>query len=315
MKYNKLKCLDIKLPYIGLGGWQLGGHGWGKVSEKEMVEAVHRAIDSGIFFFDTAPIYGLGYSEEVLGKSLATERENVVIATKVGLVWKKNKTFEKFADSSPANIRREIDMSLKRLKTDYIDLYQIHWPDPNTPIEDTLGAMEELKESGKIRCIGCCNFSLELLEEALKYGKIDAIQVPYNLIDRKIEKDLLPFCKKKGIGVLAYSPIARGFLTGKYDKNTKFELDDHRSWSRDEYFQSEALLKNLTVLEKVKLIAKRLDRTPTQIALRWVLENHGVTVAIFGAKNAAQIAENSVALDFTLSKEDMVFLNEEIQKV
>lgn len=314
MKYNKLKCLDIKLPCIGLGCWQLGGHGWGKVPEKEMVEAVHRAINSGIFFFDTAPIYGLGYSEEVLGKTLATEREKVVIATKVGLVWKKNKTFEKFADSSPANIRREIDMSLKRLKTDYIDLYQIHWPDPNTPIEDTLWALEELKESGKIRCIGCCNFSLELLEEVLKYGKIDTIQVPYNLIDRKIEKDLLPFCKKKDIGVLAYSPIARGFLTGKYDENTKFELDDHRSWSRDKYFKSEAFLKNLKVLDKVKHIAKRLDRTPAQIALRWVLENPCVTVAIFGAKNVAQVAENIEALDFTLSKEDMEFLDEEIQK-
>ena len=310
MRYNKLKCLDIKPSCIGLGCWQLGGHGWGKVSKKEMVEAVHTALNSGINFFDTAPIYGLGHSEALLGKTLAAERENVIIATKVGLVWKKNKMFEKFMDCSPANIRREIDMSLKRLKTDYIDLYQIHWPDPNTPIKDTLRTMEELKEEGKIRCIGCCNFSLELLKEALKYDKIDTIQVPYNLIDRKVENELLSFCKKKGISVLAYSPIARGFLTGKYDKNTKFNLDDHRSMSRDEYFQGEAFLKNLKVLEKVKLIAKRLNRTPAQIALRWVLENPCVTVAIFGAKKSAQVAENIAALDFILSEEDMEFLDE-----
>lgn len=150
---------------------------------------------------------------------------------------------------------------------------------------------------------------MELLKEALKYGKIDTIQVPYNLIDRKVENELLPFCRKNGIGALAYSPIARGFLTGKYDKNTKFELDDHRSWSKDEYFQGEALLKNLKVIEKVKHIAKWLDRLPAQIALRRVLENPCVTVAIFWAKNAAQVAENIVTLDFTLSKEDMEFLN------
>lgn len=308
MRYNKLNGLDIEPSCIGLGGWQLGGHGWGKVSETEMIKAIHKALDRGVNFFDTAPIYGLGHSEEVLGKALGAERENIIIATKVGLVWKKNKTFKKFTDCSPANIKREIDMTLKRLKTDYIDIYQIHWPDPNTPIEDTLFAMDELKESGKIRCIGCCNFSLELLKESLKYGKIDVIQVPYNLIDRKVEKDLLPFCRKNDIGVLAYSPIARGFLTGKYDKNTKFEFDDHRSRSKDEYFQGEKLLNNMKVLERVRFVAKRLNKTPAQIALRWVLENTCVKSAIFGVKNAAQVEENVIASDFVLPKENMEFL-------
>lgn len=308
MRYNKLNGLDIEPSCIALGGWQLGGHGWGKVYEAEMVKVVNKAVDNGINFFDTAPIYGLGHSEEVLGKALGAERENVIIATKVGLVWKKNKNFEKITDCSPVNIRREIDMSLKRLKTDYIDIYLIHWPDPNTPIEDTLFAMDELKEQGKIRCIGCCNFSLELLKESLKYGKIDTIQVPYNLIDRKAEEDLLPFCRENGIGVLAYSPLARGFLTGKYDRTTKFELNDHRSRSGDEYFQGAGFLKNINVLEKVKVVATRLNKTPAEIALRWVLENHNITTAIFGAKNAAQVEENMIASDFVLSKEDMKIL-------
>ncbi len=312
MRYNKLGSLDIEPSCLGLGGEQLGGHGWGKVSETEMVKAVHKAIDSGITFFDTAPIYGLGQSEELLGKALGAERKNVILATKVGFTWKKNDVFEGFIDNSPANINREIDMSLNRLRTDYIDLYQIHWPDPNTPIEDTLLAMEKLKQSGKIRCIGCCNFSLDLLKESLKYSKMQTIQVPYNLIDRSAEKDLLPFCRNNGIGVLAYSPIARGLLSGKYDRNTKFEPDDHRSRSGDEYFHSEAFSKNLRVLKRLKFIAKKLNKTPSQVALRWVLQNPYVTTAIFGAKNTAQVEENVAASGFTLSEEDIELLNKEV---
>ena len=306
MKYTHLEGLGVKLSCLGLGGEQLGGHGWGKVSERQMVKAVHKAIDSGVTFFDTAPIYGLGHSEEVLGKALSAARKNVIIATKVGLVWKKNEPFEKFTDSSPANIEREADMSLKRLGSDYIDVYQIHWPDPNTPIEDTLFAMKKLKQSGKIRCIGCCNFSLELLREAVRYGEIRTIQIPYNLIDREFESDLLPFCRESNIGVLAYSPIAKGLLTGKYDRNTRFEPGDHRS--RVKYFHGEAFLKNLEIVERVKVIARRLNKTPAQIALRWVLENPCVTTVIFGAKNTTQVEENVVASDFTLSEEDMASL-------
>jgi len=310
MRYNTIEGLDIKPSCLGLGCWQLGGHGWGKVSEREMVKGIYKALNSGINFFDTAPIYGLGRSEKVLGKTLHIERKNVIIATKVGLVWEKSNTFRKFTDNSPTNINREIDMSLKRLKTDYIDLYQIHWPDPNTPTEDTLHAMEKLKDSGKIRCIGCCNFSLELLKECLKYAEIKTIQIPYNLIDRKVEKDLLPFCRKNNIRVLAYSSIAKGLLTGKYNKNTKFGEDDHRS--RHKYFHGEDFLKNLKILEKVEVIAKKLDKLPAQIALRWVLENPCVTTALVGIKNVAQVEENVVSADFEISKEDMEFLNEEV---
>ena len=318
MKYASLEGLDIKLSCLGFGGEQLGGYRWGKTSEIEMVKAIRKAMDSGVNFFDTAPTYGLGHSEEVLGRTLGADRNNVIIATKVGHVWREDailrkptpsSPIEKFADSSPANINREIDMSLRRLNADYVDLYQIHWPDPNTPIEDTLFAMEKLKQSGKIRCIGCCNFSLELLKESLRYGEIKTIQIPYNLIDRKPETDLLPFCRENNIAVLVYSPLARGLLTGKYGRNTEFGSDDHRSRSNDEYFQSAAFLKNLEVVERVKLVAKKLNKTPAQIALRWVLENPCVTAAIFGAKSVAQVEGNVVASEFSLSKEDMGFLS------
>lgn len=300
----------MKLSCLALGGEQLGGHGWSKLTEKELIKSVHKAVDKGINVFDTAPIYGLGHSEEVLGKTLGTKRKNVIIATKVGLTWEKNETFQKFADSSSENINREIDMSLKRLRTDYIDIYQIHWPDPNNSLEDTIVTMEKLKKSGKIRCIGCCNFSLNLLKEACKYGQITTVQLPYSLIDRKAENDLLPFCSEKGITTIAYTPIAKGLLTGKYNRNVKFNSDDNRS--QHEYFQDNQLSRNLEIVERVKLIATRLNRMPVQIALRWVLENNYVTMAIFGAKNSAQVEENVVASDFNLSKENMELLNEDI---
>jgi len=312
MKSTHLEGLDAKLSCLGLGGEQLGGHGWGKVSESQLVKAVHKAIDSGVTLFDTAPIYGLGHSEELLGKALGAHRRNVILATKVGFTWKKNDAFKGFIDNSPANINQEIDTSLKRLRTDYIDFYQIHWPDPNTPIEDTLFAMKKLKQSGKIRCIGCCNFPLDLLKEAIKYAEINTLQIPYNLVDRKFEGDLLPFCGENNIAVLAYSPIARGLLSGKYDKNVVFNSDDRRSRSEDEYFQGEALMKNLEILKRLKFVAKKLGKTPPQIAVRWVLENAYITTAIFGAKSSAQVEENTAASDFTLSQEDMEFLNKDM---
>jgi aryl-alcohol dehydrogenase-like predicted oxidoreductase len=306
MNYKHLRGLDIKPSNIGLGGEQLGGYGWGKVSEKEMVGVIHKAIDSGINLFDTAPIYGLGHSEELLGATLGHKRRDVILATKVGLIWERGEIFEKFTDSSPANIHKEVDMSLKRLKTDYIDIYQIHWPDFNTPIEDTMTAMEKLKKSGKIRCIGCCNFPLALLKEALKYAKVGTTQVPYSLIDREVEKDLLPFCRVNGVGVLVYSPLGRGLLSGKYGPDAKFDTNDNRS--RHKYFQKE-LAENLMVMDKVNIVAKSLGKTSAQIAIRWVLENNYVIAAICGARNAAQIEENAGASDFILSAEDMAFLD------
>lgn len=309
MIYANLGGVDIKVSRIGFGCWQLGGHGWGKISEAEVVKAVDTAIDNGINIFDTAPIYGLGHSEELLGKILGSRRKNVIIATKVGLLWEKNQTFRKLTDNSPANIEREIDANLKRLRTDYIDIYQVHWPDPNTPIQDTMGTMQKLKKSGKIRLIGCCNFPLGLLMEALKYGQIDTVQVAYNLIDREVENDLLPFCGENGIGVLTYSSIGKGLLAGKYDGNVRFGPEDNRNGHK--YFQEPLLQENLKIVDKVKIIANGLNRTPGQVALSWLLENPSVTVALVGFKTPTQLAELIAATELTLSKEDMELLSEQ----
>jgi len=303
--------MNINLPKLGLGGEQLGGHGWGNLSDREIVKVVHEALDMGITLFDTAPIYGLGHSEEVLGKALGVNRKNAIITTKVGLRWRTGKHFGKSIDSSPANIEREVDLSLKRLGTDYIDLYQIHWYDTDTPLEDTLVALSKLKQAGKIRCIGCCNFTIEVLREAAKYKVIETVQVPYNLIDRGVENDILPFCRDNNIKVLTYSPLARGFLSGKYNAGTIFSSDDNRSRTNDKYFSDGEIYNNSVILERVKLVADKLGKTPSQIAIRWILENCDIASVIFGAKNTYQVEANVASLDFTIPLEDMEFLNKE----
>lgn len=307
MKHCTLANSDLRVSRVGFGCWQLGGHGWGKVSEKEMVNAVNRAIELGINLFDTAPIYGLGHSEELLGQALGNNRKNVVLATKVGLTWTIDQTFQKLIDCSSLNIEREIEASLRRLHTDYIDLYQIHWPDPNTPIEETLAALQKLKQSGKVRYIGCCNFGLDILERVCQHDQFDSLQIRYNLIDREVENDLLPFCLKRGIGVLAHSALANGLLSGKYDATSTFGMDDHRS--RDGYFTSQSLAKNMKIVERVKTVANRLGKTPSQIALCWVLGHESVTAVLAGTKNVHQIEENAAAADITLPEEDMKLLS------
>lgn len=302
---NKLENFDIEISPLGLGCWKYDDN-WGGVFEKEMIRTIHKALDSGVNLFDTAPIYGLGRSEEILGKALGKNRKNIILCTKLGLTWGKNRRVEKSIDCSPANIKREIDMSLKRLRTDYIDIYQIHWPDPNTPLEATLLTMNALKSSGKIRHIGCCNFPLDLLKEALKYAEILSVQIPYSLIDREAENGLLPFCEEIGISTLIYSPLGKGLLTGKYGENTKFRLGARRE--RDRYFQGQEFLGNLKILRKVKYVAERLHKTPAQVAIRWVLQNPYVSAAIFGVQNLVQFKEDIMALDFLLSSEDLELL-------
>ena len=312
--YRIISGTDLKLSSLGFGCHQLSGFGWGKVSEGELVEAVYAAIDLGITLFDTAPIYGLGYSEKLLGKTLGHKRKDVILATKVGLVWDKSKVFRKWNDNSSANILREIDQSLKNLRTDYIDIYQIHWPDLKTPLSYTLETMQLLKKSGKIRAIGCCNFSLEQLKEAVKWAKITTVQIPYNLVDRKDELGIMPFCKENGINVLIYSPIARGLLSGKYNQTSKFGKDDHRGRSTDAYFAGDNYRDNLKMVRRIEKVAVNLNKLPTQVALRWVLENPQVTSAIFGVKNVKQLKENMGCLNFQLSDKDMIYLSKKIKK-
>ncbi len=307
MKYSLIPGLDIKPSCIGLGGEQLGGHGWSDLNETDLVIAVNEAIDFGVTLFDTAPIYGLGHSEEILGRTLGPRRKDVLIATKVGLKWEKGASFQKTTDSSPKRIIQEVEDSLERLNTDYIDLYQIHWPDHDTSVSDTMVAMAKLKKQGKIRAIGVCNFSLALLKEAMQYGQISTLQIPYNLLDREAEYELMPFCRRYGIAVIAYTPIAKGLLSGKYDGLTKFGSDDNRS--RHPYFTEKALPQNLRIVEKVKTVAQRIGKTPAQVALHWALENSNITTALIGVKGLVQLKENIKATEFILSQSDLEYLN------
>lgn len=287
MDYIRLEGIGPQVSRIGLGGEQLGGHGWGTVVYADLAGVVRRALDLGVTLFDTAPIYGLGRSEELLGKELKSRRHDVVIATKCGLRWSAVPEFSKRPEGSPEWIRAELEGSLQRLGTDYVDLYQVHWPDPNTPLEDTLGVLADLQIAGKIRAIGCCNFSAEDLRQALSFCHVTVVQVPYNLIDRAAAVDIIPLCREHGVAVLAYSPLARGLLTGKYASGREFGPADNRS--RHPYVTECDWRGWPAAAARLKEMAVSTGRTAADLAVSWVLNTEGVTAAIVGAKNPAQI--------------------------
>ena len=307
MIYETLKDSKVSLSRLSLGCWNYFDD-WGSSFEKKMAGIIERALEKGVTLFDTAPSYGLGRSEEILGKALGKRRKKALVVTKAGLVLKKRSgRIEKKIDCSAENIEREVIQSLKRLKTDYIDFYLIHWLGGKAPVQETFLAMEKLKKSGKVLRIGCCNCSVDTLKEILEYVKIDAVQVAYNIIDRDIENDLLPFCKEQGIIVSVFSPLGRGVLAGKYDNDVRLTIDHHRK--KDKNFQGEGLERSFRVLEAVKSVARKYKRTPAQIALRWVLENSCVGTVIFGASSLPQFDENVIAADFSLLEGSRKFLS------
>jgi aryl-alcohol dehydrogenase-like predicted oxidoreductase len=285
---RRLGGSPLEVTVIGFGAWAIGGSGWGQVEDEESVVAIQRSIDLGVNFIDTAPIYGMGHSEEVVGKALAGRRDKVVLATKCGYVWDDAGNARR--DLTPASICREVAASLKRLRTDVIDLYQVHWPDPDTPIAETFTTLAKLREEGLVREIGVCNFTLEQLQEARKHAPLISFQPGYNLIDRGIEQEIVPWCQRSGVGITAYAPMARGLLTGKFNQDSSFADDDVRA--RDPRFQGERFEKLLAVLDVLKGEAKKLGKTPGQVAIAWVIQRPGLTLAICGAKTAGQVEEN-----------------------
>jgi aryl-alcohol dehydrogenase-like predicted oxidoreductase len=294
MLYSNLVDPDITVSRIGIGCWQLGGHGWGTTSERELVSAVARAQELGINFFDTAPIYGLGTSETLLGRVVGAKRHAAVIATKVGLVWDKGDRFTWRADNSPANIESGLEDSLRRLKTDYVDICYVHWPDPETPVEETAFALEKLKRTGKIRAYGYSNFPLDLLRRAADHGHISAVQLQYNILDRDRESETLSFCRQADIGVVTHSSLAKGLLTGKFKDTVSFGPDDNRS--RHRYFDAANLASNMQVVARVKAASQELGMTPAQVSLGWLLENPLITATLVGVKTCHQIEENVATL-------------------
>ena len=307
MKSRSLGQSGIQASVIGFGAWAIGGWLWGGTNEPEAVRAIQASLDAGINLIDTAPAYGLGLSEELVGKAIAGKREKVVLATKCGLVWHTKGGNFFFQQGGRAvhrflgkdSIRHEVEQSLRRLRTDYIDLYQTHWQDPTTPIAETAGALMELKREGKIRSIGVSNATVGDIREYLKAGPLDCDQEKFSLLDREEEEGKLPFLQQQGMAFLAYSPLARGLLTGKMGPERVFAQGDQR---RDlARFSVEARQKVAVLLKQIAPIAKNHQLTMGQLVLAWTLSRPGVTHVLVGARNPKQAVENARAVEASLS--------------
>ncbi|WP_404364121.1 aldo/keto reductase [Marinobacter sp.] len=279
---------DIKVTPVGLGTWAIGGWMWGGTDEKRSIDTIHAAIDKGIGLIDTAPAYGFGRSEELVGRALAGgRREKVALATKVALNWNLDQN-QVWRDASAARIEREVEDSLQRLQTDRIDIYQVHWPDPLTPMEETAKAMEKLHRDGKIRAVGVSNFSPEQMDEFRKFAPLHSLQPPYNLFERQIEEDILPYCRDNGIATITYGGICRGLLSGKMSEQTQFEGDDLRK--SDPKFQGDRFRQYLAAVDALDRFARDYaQKNVLALALRWLIDQKGVTTALWGARRPDQL--------------------------
>lgn len=303
MEYITLKNSDLKVSRLCMGGCPMGGYGWGSVQEQDLIDAVHAALDSGITMFDTADTYGLGKSEQTLGKALGNHRDSVVVATKFGVRIENGTTFY---DNSPEWINMAVDRSLKNLCTDYIDLYQVHYRDGKTPIAQVIEALEKLKQSGKIRYYGLSNIHQEDLTELQGYiGAFISFQDEYSLACRKNEKDIFGIAEKLQLTPFTWGSLGQGILTGKYDENCTFGKDDRRS--RDIYvnFHGEKLLKNLEIVKVLKEIAQEVGKPVSAVAIRFIADYVKQSVVLAGIKNPRQLACNCEAFGWQLDDEQI----------
>jgi aryl-alcohol dehydrogenase-like predicted oxidoreductase len=310
MQTRKLGWTDLNLTTIGYGSWALGGGdwvwSWGPQDDKLSVDTILRAMELGINWIDTAPVYGLGHSEEVVGQALKKLSKRPILATKCGQVWDSSKKV--FGRLKKESVRAEFEASLRRLDVDTVDLYQIHWPDPDADIEEGWSVLSDLVKEGKIRYIGVSNFSVEQLKRIQPIHRVASLQPPYSMLKRGIEKDLLDYCAANQIGVVVYSPMQKGLLTDKIQERLgHLTADDHRLGDPD--FKAPLLKVHLELLEQLRPIAARNGKSVAQLAIAWVLRRPEVTSAIVGARTPAQIEETVAAGDWVLSKEDIQLLD------
>ena len=320
MEHRTLGESDIKVSELAFGAWAIGGWQWGGADSKDALNAIETAVDHGMTTIDTAAVYGFGLSEELVGKAIKGKRDKVQILTKFGLTWgeKKGEFFFASQDnsgkdvdiykySSKAKVISDCDESLKRLGTDFIDLYQIHWPDQTTPVSETMEAIEYLVKKGKIRAGAVCNYPRQLMIEAGKTYRIASNQVPYSMVNRSIENDIVPYCINNNIGILAYSPLQRGLLTGKIKHGHVFKEGDTRPGTI--YYREPNFSRIMKLIENLSEIASGLNVTLSQLVLNWTLRQPGITCALAGARNADQVLENVRAADFKLNNEEIARIN------
>jgi aryl-alcohol dehydrogenase-like predicted oxidoreductase len=303
MEFVDISGTSIRASRVALGTWAIGGWMWGGSNESDAIGTIHAALDRGINLIDTAPVYGFGRSEEIVGKALAEggRRKRVYIATKVGLDWKDGKPFR---NASKARIVEEAEASLRRLRTDVIDLYQVHWPDPNTPIAEVAEAMGELHRTGKIRAIGVSNFSPAQMKEFRKAAPLHTAQPPYNLFERAIEDNVLPYCRARNIAMLAYGSLCRGLLSGGMSRSTRFTGDDLRK--SDPKFREPRYEQYLAAVEKLDQFAQaRFGKRVIHLAARWVLDRGDANIALWGARRADQLSPIADVVGWHIDKEAM----------
>ena len=316
MRYRLLGQSGIEASVVAFGAWAVGGWWWGGANDSESIAAIRRALDLGINFIDTAPAYGMGHSEEVVGKAIKGRRDEVVLATKCGLVWHVDSGNHFFHQSGKSvrrylgaeSIRYEVEQSLRRLQADHIDLYQTHWQDSTTPIAETMGTLLELKQEGKIRAIGVSNASVEQMDEYRKAGPLDADQEKYSMLDRRMDETQLPYCERENIAVLAYSPLAQGLLTGKVTADRPLAEGDLRA--DGPRFSVENRTRILAFLDEIRPVAGAYGGTLAQLALAWTLARPGLSHALAGARNPAQVDENAGAGDIELSAQEMAQIDD-----
>lgn len=321
MEYRILGQSELEVSAITFGAWAIGGWQWGGTDMKAAIDAIHAGLDEGMTTIDTAPVYGFGLSEEIVGEALKGKtRDKVQILTKFGLRWDVNKGLlhlkgkaeEKFKDvykyASRESVIEECEQSLGRLHTDYIDLFQIHWPDPTTPIQETMEALSLLKQQGKIREAAVCNYSAEQMEEASQYINLTSNQVPYSMLLRDIEKEVVPYCIEHKKSILAYSPMQRGILTGKFTPDHQFKGDDHRPGTKF-YFPDNIRRINM-LLDKIRPLAEAHQATLSQLVLRWTIDQPGITVALAGARNPQQAVQNAKAANIKLTGDELQQIND-----
>lgn len=304
MQTRKLGYSELYLTTIGLGTWAMGGgdwkFGWGPQDDMASVKAIHAALDLGINWIDTAAIYGHGHAEEVVGRAIKGIRDEVIIATKCGRVWEGDSR-EIGKSLRTKSIKREVEASLKRLDIETIDLYQIHWPEPDEEIEEGWAAMAQLVKEGKVRYVGVSNFNLEQLKRAQAIHPITSLQPPYSMFRREIEEEIMPYCNTNEIGIIAYSPMQAGLLTGKFTKERAMSLPDSDWRSKHPFFREPQLSVNLETIKRLNQIAIEENISLSQLSLAWVLRNKEMTSAIVGARNPEQIEETAKASELKLT--------------